>query len=201
MAGWFGSLGELFILGSVGFWILFGFMSLMVLVATEGSESFGLATTTVIAFFVLLAICGDFNVVTAVRRTPLTAGGVCAGYIVAGVLWSMVKWYLFLRERRDDYNERKALFLQEHQMEGAVIPDGLKGAWRNRIGYGHSAPHVRDHKTRIVRWMVYWPWSLLWFCVNDPVRRFFRMLFNRIVGIYERIQRRVWGDAEADFTE
>lgn len=42
-------------------------------------------------------------------------------------------------------------------------------------------------KDRILVWAMFWPWSMLWTVVNDPVKEFFEWLITEFQGVYQRI--------------
>lgn len=46
---------------------------------------------------------------------------------------------------------------------------------------------VRDNKARILAWMSYWPASMLWTIINDPVRRFFEFVYENVGGYLQKI--------------
>lgn len=66
-------------------------------------------------------------------------------------------------------------------------------------------PSPRDHKARIMIWMAWWPWSMLWTLLNDPIKRLFRAIYRalltRLQKISERAFRRVDDDLVVASTE
>ena len=42
---------------------------------------------------------------------------------------------------------------------------------------------ISGNKSRIIAWMVYWPWSLIWNVTGD----FFTMIYETMMGVYQRI--------------
>ena len=55
---------------------------------------------------------------------------------------------------------------------------------------GEVKPMVRANKTRVLAWMTYWPASMTWTLIDDPVRRAFLALYDGIGGSLQRISDR-----------
>jgi len=64
-----------------------------------------------------------------------------------------------------------------------------------------TKPLVRNHKGRVIAWMSYWPWSLFWTILNDPIRRLMRRIYYRIKGILQGISDRVFKDIDAELAD
>jgi hypothetical protein len=47
------------------------------------------------------------------------------------------------------------------------------------------------HKSRLIAWIVFWPWSVLWNVVGD----FFTMIYERLTGLYRNIANKIVDDA------
>lgn len=48
----------------------------------------------------------------------------------------------------------------------------------------------------LLLWMTYWPWSMIWTIINDPIRRAFRAIYSKISGLFEMITNSIYDDAE-----
>jgi len=93
----------------------------------------------------------------------------------------------------------------------------LAAEWRQYVRnfdenckYGYSTPdyarritmpQVRNHKGRIIAWMSYWPWSLFWTLLNDPIRRLFRRIYYQIKNVLQSISDRVYKDINDELAE
>jgi hypothetical protein len=208
-------LFTLFAIGSFWFWLLLA-IHFCVLLALIEYEKVGWATTTMIATFAALYFLGDFNVVSAVLHNPATAALVAGGYFVAGTAWSVVKWWFYVRNCREEYDKKKAAFLARNAVDGTVIPDALKKQWKDELenDYRYSSrrdrrtsfangiiPKAGDHKGRIMCWMCYWPWSAVWTLINDPVKRLFKQIYLQIQGLLQSISNRAFRGVENDLAE
>ena len=68
------------------------------------------------------------------------------------------------------------------------------------FGYGVEMPlQVRKHKSRVITWMVYWPVTLFWLVLHDPIRRFCNFAFRSISDLLTRISNRAMASVNADF--
>lgn len=48
-------------------------------------------------------------------------------------------------------------------------------------------PLASKHKSSITQWIAFWPVSLTWTLINDPVRKVANYIFNKIKGTFQRI--------------
>lgn len=125
------------------------------------------------------------------------------------------KWMFALYARTNSWRRGengesylKDAFLKKHNARGMNenldIPTHLQSEWQKEIKrlstelQNEMRARPRDHKARITLWMMYWPWSLAWYMINDPIRRFFHWIYRRIQGILEQISQHVWKDVEKD---
>ena len=206
----------LFLFGTVWFWLLAALVVLTVGVFIA-RESFGKATLSLVAFFALLAFCGDFNVLHWLKTHAFEAAVYGAGYFAAGTGWAIWKWWFFVRRLRDKYNELKTQFLQQHDVADGPIPDRLKAAWlqwftqygaREFTGERYdgfngnvrsATPKARNYKGKITSWMIYWPWSLIVTMIDDPIRRLFRAIYTAIQDMLQSISDKAFAGTDDYF--
>ncbi len=189
-------------LGTLGFWIFAGIVFLLLIAAVE-YEKPGLATLSLIVTGFALWLFGNVNVFALAAENPLLALGLGAGYFAVGALWSLAKWWFYVRRQLRKYNEVKAEFLKNNgESEKGPVPDRLKADWNaRRPSYARYAkPQVRENKGRILTWMIYWPWSLVWTILNDPVKRLFKNIFNAMKALFQKVADSAYKDVdENDF--
>ncbi len=192
-------------LGTIGFWILVGIVSLLLIAAVE-YEKPGWATFSLIVAFTLLWLLGDVNIVALALSNPLLAVGVVAGYFVIGALWSVGKWWFFVRKCREKYDDfRKEFLVRKNFSVSGPIPDSLKKDWTEYCSSGYGRiysclkPEVGKNKARILTWMVYWPWSMFWTLLNDPVKYMFKWIYQQLRAVYQRIADSAFKSTENDF--
>jgi hypothetical protein len=186
--------------GAFWFWVTFACLMVLMIAAVEYDKP-GLATLSIIVFFVLLGWLGDINILNTIRERPLLSIGCLVGYFAAGTAWSICKWWFYVRKLRDKFDEYKRDFLERHgRSEEKTIPEDLRNEWLGDIDYTYewlpskSKPVAADNKSRIMTWMVYWPWSLVWTMINDPIKRLFKEIYRAIQGFMQKISDRAFAD-------
>jgi hypothetical protein len=150
-------------------------------------------------------------------------------YFAIGSLWGLVKWYLYVTDRRSDYDDMKRQWLRERNQDPCgPIPEDLKQQWTEHLktksqyvfyttqkvqrsgGNGHTweateqvanvriAPAAWENKSRISRWMTFWPWSMVWTLLDDIVRNIFKRIQRALNELMERISTRAFRGTEDD---
>ena len=77
-----------------------------------------------------------------------------------------------------------------YQDDNPEIPESLRAKWRlflDQYLRGLNLEELlvaqpRAHKSRVVSLIAYWPWSLTWTLLNDPIRRAAKQIFLLIEG-------------------
>jgi hypothetical protein len=158
---------------------------------------------------------GDLNVQALFADWRYVAGWV-GGYFVCGLIWGITKWWLFLHNRLEEYEDEKRKWLHDKDVEGAEIPKDLKAEWKEYLlGVGDTKwtdwsggttkirirPNAWENKSRILTWMSFWPWSLIWSLINDFVRAIWRRIYRVVGDWYEWISKYVFRDVDNDFDD
>lgn len=88
--------------------------------------------------------------------------------------------------------------------EETPVPAELRQAWQEHINRGHYTnerlslkivpPRPNDHKATILTWMTFWPASLTWTVLNDPVRAAFRHIYANMSKTLQNISNRAFSD-------
>lgn len=183
---------EFLLFGSmVWFWILFGVWSLALFISVEMDGPIYAAGIT-LAFFGLFAIWGVLpgggSLLALLAAQPHLIVFGCVAFFVLGTVWAVVKWWFFVRDLADKRRE---------QIAKADLLGGAPG--KNIKVFGLiTKPVVRDHKSRIMTWMCFWPFSMVWTLINDPIRRIFKAIYSRIKGMLQRIADRAFEGLEPE---
>lgn len=178
-----------FIVGSFWFWVLLAICFFGILIAVEIWESYGTSVFLLVTTVLLLDLFGDSNILSWIRNNPLMFSVGVVGYFFAGTLWSIGKWFLFLRNKKfeiqktlDDYTQRNP---------GVITPEMYRN-WA--ASYAIKIPSLSNEKDRIIRWMCYWPWSLTYAVFADLTKEIFTTCFNLVRKVYVKIENSVLGD-------
>ena len=108
-----------------------------------------------------------------------------AGYVALGVIWSYIKWVLFLLEfKRYRDNNWKAYLSSEANKPYKNLYE-FKGTRINSI------PQASEYKSNIISWMCYWPISVIGTVVNDPIKKAFIFLYDVLANSYQRLANKI----------
>lgn len=196
-------LGALFAVGAIGFWAMVAIETIILIALIDNEKPFW-ATFMMVGTLVFLHWIGSFSVVTLAVEHPWYVVEAVVSWFALGTGWSIAKWWLYVRGCREQYDENKRNFLDANNVQGNEIPDNLLTKWSKSSLSGEGGikgviPRVRDHKSKVMLWMCYWPWSMAWTLINDPVKRLFRQIYLQIQGLLQSISDRAFKDVESDF--
>jgi hypothetical protein len=122
-----------------------------------------------------------------VAANPMLIIGFILGYFVIGTLWSLTKWYFFLKRRQKKSN------WPTKRVEEKMSKDSFQPVPYKIV----SMPlRAQDHRSTIMMWMTWWPFSALWTIVDDPVRKAFSWIFDHIEATFDRVAQRVFDGTE-----
>lgn len=194
--------------------LLFGIILMFAMVENEKP---GFATLSLIALAVTLSIFADVNLLAFTIHHPLQVLTGLGVYFLAGTLWSVAKWWFFVRSQAHEYYKCRADFLVQKGLpantvfnpqlleefhKGTVRDSNYPGGY-SATSYGsmrlerlRKRPSVRANKSRILIWMMFWPWSATWTIINDPVKKLFKEIFNCIKSVYESVANSVYKDID-----
>lgn len=174
---------QLFLFGTFWFWAL---IVVSVIVVIRLAETFEECTTcnddpqgywagfVILVTLVLLAIFGNWGffkgILIWIQNNPFIFVGYLLLYIIIGIAWSFFKWYGYLRKKRDYF--------------------------RKWSGNNNKIPQFQDHISRIVSWMMYWPFSALWTLTYSLFRDVFHYLTEQMKGAYEKISKNMFKEFE-----
>lgn len=168
-------------------------LAVLVLIICEATESPILAAFTVLVALVLYQLVGGVDILGYIKSNPLSLFKWAGVYLVLGVVWGTFKWWLYAHKQLDSFKEFKASFLQSHNVVGDKVPDNLKEKWLDKSNHLYDfPPKVSRHKSRIIRWMAYWPTSVLWTLADDFIRKIYTVIYNKISSTLQRISNSVF---------
>lgn len=166
--------------------------------------------TTICSLGIALLLWTNLEVVTDfLTSNPLMTFGFIAAYVVVGIIWSFIKWQVFV----------KAVFLKFKNIknEFGEVTDENKMNFlnivNNTFGYRFDmhdsfnkiakkiAPEASKKKTLVTAWIAYWPVSLIGTLLNNPFRRFFEYVYENISGFYDKITNKYQKDAFGDLID
>lgn len=93
-----------------------------------------------------------------VKENPSTIIVLVIFYLIIGIIWSLFKWYLFIKDKVK------------------VRPDLNASKYDLKVDY---------NKEKIITWIIVWVPSMAWFLVNDPIRRVGNFIYDRLHSTYK----------------
>lgn len=214
-----------FALFSPLWWLLIIAASVLIIWGLDNDRA-GFSTFFLIAAVAALVLFGDSRLPGEIIANPGTVLLVLLGYFVGGGIWSLVKWSLFSSDKRDSYEDTKRNWLKDQGVSGKDVPDNLKAGFRdflldsrhwssqervvttnpdgsrivNQKQVLKIIPIAWEHKSQIITWMMYWPWSALWALIDDFVRKAFKRLQRALESLMDRIAQFHFRGHDKDFT-
>ena len=166
-------MGALFLFGTIWFWLLISFTWIVITITTEHEEPTIWGTVVFAGTLVLLYFGGNSeefkSAFVYIQQNPGKIILYFFIYLILGTIWSFVKWYFFLVEKRDYYKNNNFTIHIDHYT-------------------------ASDNKGMIINWMIYWPLSSFWTLINHPVKRAFKFIFKRFEKQYENMANRILKD-------
>jgi len=158
------ALLSLFAVGAIGFWILIG-LSLVIFTSAVENETFKFS----IVWAALLLFLYYTPIVQVITLKALLLIGIV--YLIVGTAWSIFKWMKFVHNR--DANYRRYIDKNKY------TPDEIV----SRRSYLESDLSPERNKSKIIGWIAYWPFCLLW----SLTRNLFTGIYDLISEMYSRI--------------
>lgn len=199
---------DLFLIGTMSFWILV-LVEFILLLALVEYEKPGLGALSLLGVGILLKVFANVNLLEYVLQFPWQTALGALGYFSIGTVWSIFKWYFFVRNKRELYLAAKEEYAKnppemkwERGDKVAEIKE-FPSAWEKSYERGKFLnskkglePLPGDNKSRILMWMAYWPWSAFWTLINDSVKKVYKFIYENISGLLLRISKAAFKDVE-----
>ena len=200
---------EFLVVGGVWFWVAIAAETILLMYWI--AQETGIASTvSLVVTLVVFQWVFKLDILGSVAEWPLCVIGGVAAYLLLGTLWTIVKWWFYVKEERRKYDEFRMKWLRENC-------DSPTGKWlasdaipAQRVEDFHRAlprwgeckidchPLVAEHKELIYLWLAYWPWSFLWTMIDDPVRKMFRAIYRAIRAYLQRMSDKAWKGTEGE---
>jgi hypothetical protein len=198
--------------GTLWFWFA-ALIPFLILIALVENERSGWAMFTVIATFVALVSLGNLNWLDWIVHHPLTIIGAFVAYVLAGMGWGVAKWSFYVAKLAAKYETYKAEFISKH---GALTDETVSNEIRKNRGYNSneltnrdffkrivgekrlSRPNLAANRGRIMFWMSYWPASAVWTLLNDPITHLYRIIYAKMIRVFEGITNSMFKQYDKD---
>lgn len=209
-------MSEILIMFSLFWWIYLIALFGIIIFFIEDKSGFG-ATVVTILGLLGLEFLGNTPIWSTIVYRPYYLIPFAAGYVFCGVIWSLIKWRLFIGKKHTQYikykkvfcenndipiseqftQEQKVLFNQYLTRNAAYLTD--------KNGIAIVRPYASSNKSLITMWMMWWVPSLFWTVTHDLILGFWdkvKALFNyireSISGYMEAMSIKRFRDSEND---
>lgn len=172
------------------FWILtvFVFALLVWEVANEKSVK---AVFTIALYILIIHLFGDVSLFSTLKMHPEYIYIGVPTFFVLGALWSLVKWWLFVKRMALEWRECRMSCLINNGILDATLDTTIPEHLKLKI-HKTTKPLARTNKNRIITWMVYWPFSMVWTILDEP----WRLIYEFMSRVFQKISDHVWRDLE-----
>src|SRR5208337_2928127 len=200
----FTALAALLAFGTIWFWIL-SFAVFCVITALVENDEGVWATVVFVGSVLSLNFLSKLPIIDTIKQNPVRVL-VCVGvYFLAGMAWSIVKWYFYVHNQIVKYNDWKVSFLKDNNVT-AMTPQlaaqflkWLRDSYDARnAGITGQTPEARQHKGSLTRRATYWPFSIIGTLLNDVVRRAWEYIYEMLQTTYQRIAESIFHSASED---
>ena len=177
---------QLLVFGGLWFWLTVVVEIVIVLTCNyfqRRAYSGRIATISLLAVLAAMALLGGPNVFAiafhywylTVPAIPLFFGG---GWLNA----TKIQWKLFIKEEAARLEEEVRKFLRKQGIEGDSVPPHLNSEWQAHLSRVkppiEMKPDPDNHKNDIYFWIGFWPVSLAWTMVSDPLTRIVKHIYH-----------------------
>jgi hypothetical protein len=178
-----------------------------VLIEKEKTGWVGTITTALIIFTIYSF---KTEVVYFLTTNPIKIIGYTLGYIALGITWSIIKWRTYVVEKMDIFKRVKNEFIRDYgtitTTNWSIYIDHLNYN-RNILQFNHDEsyslelktsdtnadvvgkilPQASTHKALITTWISHWLISFVATFLNNPFRKAFEFLYDRLAGVFHNI--------------
>jgi len=164
-------MGEILIFGSFWFWSFIALIIIYVFALIEHYENAVAPVVVLIIAAVALKFFGTVNIFKDIfdyaLNSPVSFLLYIVLYFVCGTLYGIYRWYKFCLWTYEMYRS-STTDMQVHK------------------------PKIEKHVEDFIRWASYWPISIVWSIINDPITKVFRWAAKRLQSILNSISDRIF---------
>jgi len=171
-----------------------------------------------VIYALLIQWLSNVDIIGFIIGNPTRTAIIAAAYVGIGVVWSAFRFWWYMGNKiqgikngeRDwtvsklkdyyqssaggnvPYNDARVKAEKEYDANG--MPSNLYADWNQHVD--ENSPKAIQNKGNIMRWMGYWPISVVWFIISDFVTELFAKVYYRLSKVYEGIAESVKNTAK-----
>jgi len=175
-----------FILGTIGFWITTGILTICIGLLIENSHKtyYGLCFFALVIYGFALNYGGIplLPIVKALSWSDYIR--IILWYILIGVIWLTLKWYVYTYKWRLKYIKYK----EEYAKKGKDFKESWD-QYRERRYDLRTVPMFKDHREKSIDWCMLWPFSVVGTILSDWLEGFFKWIGDFLTGVFNQISK------------
>jgi len=195
-------LTTFFAFGSIWFFLFSGLWVVLLFYWVE-HQHIVLSGLNIALYILFLNFIVKKDVISSFMDHPGRSLIIILVYLVAGFIWSFIKWWLFVNKKAISYKEKRYEWLQKQRgirekrdisVEGlesidleTPVPERFREDWLRSTGVLYEKPKVTEYKIGISHWVLYWPVSAIWALLDDFVSKVIQVIVVKIRVVYEKI--------------
>lgn len=117
------------------------------------------------------------------------------GYIVVGIIWTIIKWALYVYNWKKEYLKEREYFFNN-----AKNKQEAEKEWK-QSSYYKNFPNFRDHIEKLIDWGILWPFNVLGTIISDGIRKIWELLIKGCSKVFDTITNMICGDIEDKFED
>jgi len=186
-----------------GFWVLYPAILMLVLmfawVAYEKPVAY--PSVTLLAFILILQFLGGIPIFQSIVAHPLWTLVYVVGYFLVGLVYTRYyKLPYFCRYRAEEYTEAKTDFFKhwdpsrrsDHPDEWTVDTAWAENCRYNFLEFRDGEFSIAYYKGKLIAWITYWPWFLVWSLVHDLLREIGDFIYLKCKDSFERAAKKIY---------
>jgi hypothetical protein len=186
--------------------LIVGIVAAIVTMISLEVEEEGWATTAVSIALALLLWNYGHDLWSFVKEDYGTTLLFVLGYLLVGVVWSLLKWNEFVKRKINIYKKVRAELIvkrpdfdENSDKSVEMLCQKLRENGISVWGYDVKTmaelklkimPIGSENKASIIAWISYWPLSLLATLLNNPFRRLFEYVYSLVANAYDKISQK-----------
>jgi hypothetical protein len=167
----------------------------LVCIELEGCHSPRSVSLTLLVTAGFLQLFTDIKPLSYLIEHPFFSVIAPVVYLILGPAWIRIKWGSFTSDIARKVNDWKLLHKDEkfddegrrNDRNGEVRPNNLHKAAAVYLSLKSIPLKVGDYKGLLFGWLFFWPVSLAWTVLNDPLRRIFNFIYDRCAVMLQEV--------------
>ena len=162
--------------GTVWFWVFITLFIIYISYNIDDDENARAISGGIGLSLIILYFLGNSQTFKEIGKSIIDNPGLTIScfifYIIIGVIWSLFKWTFYLKNLKSKYTTQSSLSHDMYKFE------------------------VSENKERIIGWMLYWVFSMMYTIIDQPVKKLFTEILNRTTGLYDKISKNILSEIE-----